>query len=167
LSKNTVTVTSPLKLLMVQVCPTVVVQPDQPANVEPELGVAVRVTPTPVLKFALHVVGHVMPAGTLLTDPDPVLSGPKSTVRVEVVVGQTTVAVIVPITAAPDEEMFPLLVFVVTVAVISELPHAWPVAAITPAELTVTICGVLEAQTTSSVMFFVTGGWMYEPTAWS
>jgi hypothetical protein len=46
--------------------------PDQPANVEPELGVAVSVTAVPLAKLALQVEPQVMPAGLLLIDPVPV-----------------------------------------------------------------------------------------------
>ena len=63
-------------------------------------------------------------------------------------VKQATLAVIVPITSAPDEDIFPMLLFVITVAVIRVPPQASPVAVIRPVELTVTICGVFEAQVT-------------------
>ena len=53
-----------------------------------------------------------------------------------------------PVTRAPDEDIFPALLFVVTVAEIRVLPQASPVAVITPVELTVTICGVLDTQLT-------------------
>jgi hypothetical protein len=46
--------------------------PDHPANVEPEAGVAVRVTEAPLLKLALHVDGQLIPAGLLTTVPEPV-----------------------------------------------------------------------------------------------
>jgi hypothetical protein len=46
--------------------------PDQPANTEPEIGVAVSVTVEPVLNEAAHVVPQLMPAGTEVTMPDPV-----------------------------------------------------------------------------------------------
>jgi hypothetical protein len=80
--------------------------------------------------------------------------------RLRAPVKQTTFAVIVPTTSAPDEEMPPALLLVATVAVIRVFPQASPVAMIRPVELTVTICGVFEAQTAWSVMSLVTGGWM-------
>jgi hypothetical protein len=46
--------------------------PDQPANVDPELAVPVRVTGVPVLKDAVQVVGQLIPAGPLITVPVPV-----------------------------------------------------------------------------------------------
>ena len=46
--------------------------PDQPANVELALGVAVNVIAVPAAKLALQVVPQLMPAGVLLTVPAPV-----------------------------------------------------------------------------------------------
>jgi hypothetical protein len=46
--------------------------PDQPLNVDPAVGVAVRVTAVPLEKLALHVVPQLMPAGLLVTEPVPV-----------------------------------------------------------------------------------------------
>ena len=46
--------------------------PDQPANVELALGVAVRVTDVPALYGSVQSVPHVMPAGDELTVPVPV-----------------------------------------------------------------------------------------------
>lgn len=46
--------------------------PDQPANVEPELGAAVSVTDVPLEKLALQVVPQLMPDGLLVTAPAPV-----------------------------------------------------------------------------------------------
>ena len=45
--------------------------PLQPANVEPEFCVAVSVTCDPLAKFAMHVLGHRIPDGELLTVPPP------------------------------------------------------------------------------------------------
>jgi hypothetical protein len=52
--------------------PVPVHPPDHPANVEPELGVAVSVTVVPLAKLALHVVPQLMPEGSLVTAPAPV-----------------------------------------------------------------------------------------------
>ena len=49
--------------------------PDQPVKVEPGLAAAVSVTTVPLGKFAVQVAPHVIPAGTLLTDPAPVPAG--------------------------------------------------------------------------------------------
>ena len=46
--------------------------PPHPANVEPDAGAAVRVTAVPLLKFALHVLGQLIPLGLLVTFPLPV-----------------------------------------------------------------------------------------------
>jgi hypothetical protein len=46
--------------------------PLQPANTDPPVGVAVRVIRVLVLKLAEQVAPQLMPAGELLTDPDPV-----------------------------------------------------------------------------------------------
>jgi phage tail protein X len=46
--------------------------PPQPANVEPEPATCVRVTTVPLLKFALHVLGQLIPVGLLVIVPDPV-----------------------------------------------------------------------------------------------
>lgn len=58
--------------------------PDQPVNVDPALGVAVRVTVVPLLKVAVHVVvGQLIPAGVLLTVPVPVPPNVTATGNVE------------------------------------------------------------------------------------
>lgn len=46
--------------------------PVQPANVEPDAGVAVRVTMVPLLKFEEQVVPQLMPPGELVIVPIPV-----------------------------------------------------------------------------------------------
>src|SRR5689334_5684324 len=46
--------------------------PNQPMNTEPPVGVAVRVTPEPVLNDSEQSPGQLMPSGTLATDPVPV-----------------------------------------------------------------------------------------------
>ena len=128
--------------------------PDQPANVEPT-GVAVRVTEVPLGKLALQLpaeLAQLSPTGELATVPVPVPA--KSTVRIgpppppPVPVKQTTFAVIVPVTIAPDEDRPPTLLFVVTVAETSEPPQKKPVAVNRPVELTVNICVSFEAQVT-------------------
>ncbi len=43
-----------------------------PANVEPAAATGVSVNDVPLVKFALHVLGQVIPAGLLVTVPDPV-----------------------------------------------------------------------------------------------
>jgi hypothetical protein len=45
--------------------------PDQPANAEPAVAVAVNVTVVPVGKSAEHVPGQLMPEGELVTVPEP------------------------------------------------------------------------------------------------
>jgi hypothetical protein len=146
-----------IRLFTVHVIPDVESQPAQLPKVEPLLGVAVSVTLMPLVKGALHVAVHPSPAGTLVTVPEP--TPIKSTVRVGLP-KQTTFAFMVPLTRAPDEEMFPALLFVVTVAETRAFPQAIPVGVSSPAEETVTMSGRLEAQATWSVMSFVTGGWI-------
>jgi hypothetical protein len=46
--------------------------PLQPAKVEPDAGVAIRVTTVPLEKEAEHVPPQLMPAGLLATVPFPV-----------------------------------------------------------------------------------------------
>ena len=46
--------------------------PLHPANAEPAAGVAVSCTDVPEAKFALHVVPQLIPAGLLVTVPEPV-----------------------------------------------------------------------------------------------
>jgi hypothetical protein len=46
--------------------------PDQLANVDPVLGVAVSVTGVPMVKLALHVVPQLIPEGLLVMVPVPV-----------------------------------------------------------------------------------------------
>jgi hypothetical protein len=46
--------------------------PDQPEKVEPESAVAVRVTVVPEVKYATHSAPQLIPAGLLVTVPDPV-----------------------------------------------------------------------------------------------
>jgi hypothetical protein len=49
--------------------------PDQPAKVDPEAGVAVRVTWVPVANCAEQVVPQSIPAGLLVTVPLPLAAG--------------------------------------------------------------------------------------------
>src|SRR6185437_11117272 len=45
--------------------------PPQPANVEPESGVAVKFTTVPFAKLAEHVAPQEIPEGVLVTEPEP------------------------------------------------------------------------------------------------
>lgn len=153
--KVTVTVRLLFKFT-VHSCPDTESQPAQPPNAEP-FGVAVNVTAVPLAKLALHVVAQPRPAGELVMDPEPVPA--KVTVRVgPAPLKQTTFAVIKPVTMAPVEDTFPMLLFVVTVADTRAFPQASPVAVSRPVELTVTRSCVFESQVTWSVMSLVTGG---------
>jgi hypothetical protein len=73
--------------------------PLHPANVEPSAGLAINVTCAPLAKFAEHFAEHaLMPAGLLLTAPDPVPAN--ITVRVSllpVLKVAVTVTSVVPI----------------------------------------------------------------------
>jgi hypothetical protein len=57
--------------LTVQVSPEVLSQPVQPANIDVESGLAVKVTDPPMSNSAEHVGPQSTPAGLLLTVPDP------------------------------------------------------------------------------------------------
>ncbi len=46
--------------------------PDQPVKVEPDAALAVRVTAVPGLKLAEQVLPQLIPAGELVTVPEPV-----------------------------------------------------------------------------------------------
>jgi hypothetical protein len=52
--------------------PAVVQLPDQPANVDPEAGVAVKVTAVPLLTIVVQVLPQLIPEGLLVTVPVPV-----------------------------------------------------------------------------------------------
>lgn len=52
--------------------PAVVQLPDQPANVDPEAGVAVKVTAVPLLRIVVQVLPQLIPAALLVTVPVPV-----------------------------------------------------------------------------------------------
>src|SRR6266480_4051079 len=160
--KVTATVRS-LFRFTVHACPDTESQPDQPPNVDP-LGVAVNVRVVPLGKCALHVVAQLRPEGELVTVPEPG-PGEKFTVRVGPEPKQTTFAVMLPVTIAPDESRFPELLFVVTVAETRALPQATPVTTNRPAGVTVTMSGVFEFQVTWSVMSLVTGGCIKVPSA--
>jgi len=47
--------------------------PLQPPKDKPPAGVAVRVTTLPGVKLWTQVLGHVMPAGLLTTEPEPLV----------------------------------------------------------------------------------------------
>jgi hypothetical protein len=69
--KAAVTDTGAVPMVKLQV-PVPEQAPDQPAKTEPAAGVAVRVIRVLVLKLAEQVAPQLIPAGELLTDPDPV-----------------------------------------------------------------------------------------------
>ena len=144
-----------LRLLTVQTCPDTASHPTQLVKDEPLFGTAVSVIVVPDAKLAPHVPAQLRPGGELVTVPDPLPA--KSTVKVSPE-KHTTLAVMYPVTRAPCDEIFPLLRFVVTVAEMRASPHATPAALSTPAELTVAMPGVFEAQVTVFVISFVAGG---------
>jgi len=67
-----VAVTDLAALMVTEHVPVPVQAPLHPANVEPDAGDAVRVTTVPLLKFALQVLGQLIPLGLLVTFPLPV-----------------------------------------------------------------------------------------------
>ena len=139
-------------------------QPDQLPNVDPLLAVAVNVTGVP-LANPLIVQGdaQIRPRAELETVPVP--APRKLTARLNPPpppepVKQTTFAVMLPVTIAPDEDTLLLLLLVLKVAETREPPQALPVAVSRPVELTVASCGVFDAQITWPVMSLVAGGWI-------
>ena len=72
LPRLNVAVTDLAALIVTEQLPVPVQAPLQPAKVEPAAAVAVRVTTVPLVKFAVHVLGQLIPAGLLLTVPVPV-----------------------------------------------------------------------------------------------
>src|SRR5437763_1319927 len=68
--KVAVTVVSAL-VVGAQVPAPVQPPPDQPANVDPEPGVAVNETAAPNLNACEQVPGHEIPLGVLTTEPEP------------------------------------------------------------------------------------------------
>jgi hypothetical protein len=141
-----------------------VLQPPQLTNVDPAVGVAVRVTTVPTGNAAPHGIVRgvqLRAVGALTTVPEPVPANVTAScgpAPVPVPVKQVTFAVILPVTRAPEDEIPPILLFVLTVAEMRVPPQESPVAVIKPVAFTVTICGVFEFQVTWSVMSFVTGG---------
>jgi hypothetical protein len=69
--KVAVTGTAEVPMVKLQV-PVPEQAPDQPAKTEPAAGVAVRVIRVLVLKLAEQVAPQLIPAGALLTEPEPV-----------------------------------------------------------------------------------------------
>src|SRR5579864_6314695 len=67
-----VAVTDLAAVMVTEHVPVPVQAPLHPANVEPDAGEAVSVTAVPLLKFALHVLGQLIPVGLLVTFPLPV-----------------------------------------------------------------------------------------------
>jgi hypothetical protein len=139
--------------------------PDQPPNVEGAIGVAVRVTVVPAGKLSTQLIAVLAQVKVgLVTVPVP--PPRKLTVRIGaapppplVLVKQTTLAVIEPVTTAPEEDTPDPSAFVVRVAEIRVFgPQTAPVTVISPVELTVTSWLSLDAQVTWSVISLVTGG---------
>ena len=144
--------------------------PLQPPNTDGATGVAVSRTVVSAGKLVTHeicVLAQLNSEGETITVPVP----PPAKLSVRVgsppplpppppleLTKQTTLAVIEPVTTAPDADRPLASAFVCTVAEIRVLPQAAPVAVSRPVELTVNISGVLDAQVTWSVMSLVTGG---------
>src|SRR5579872_2645140 len=83
--------------------------PLQPAKVDPAAAVAVRVTGVPLAKLALQVLGQVMPAGLLLTDPEPVPASVTVSANVTALnVAVTALAAVMVTLQVPVPEQAPL-----------------------------------------------------------
>ena len=67
-----VAVTDLAALIVTLQVPVPLQAPLQPAKVDPAAAAAVKVTTVPLLKFALQVLGQVIPLGLLVTLPLPV-----------------------------------------------------------------------------------------------
>jgi hypothetical protein len=139
--------------------------PDQPSKAEGAIGVAVRVTVVPAGKLSTQLIAVLAQLKVgLVTVPVPLPR--KLTVRIgaapplpPVLVKQTTLAVMEPVTTAPEEDTPDPSAFVVSVAEIRVFgPQTTPVAVISPVELTVTSWLSLDAQVTWLVISLVTGG---------
>jgi hypothetical protein len=135
--------------------------------------VAVSVRAVPLVIRKAHGVGaaQFIASAESIAVPEPL--PPKATVRtgepappLPLLVKQTTFAVINPVTTAPDDDIPPALLPVLTVAEINVPPQDSPVAVSKPvAASTVNIWGVFDDQVAWFVMSFVTGGWIYVPSA--
>ena len=66
-----VAVTDSAAFIVTMQLPTPVHAPLHPANVDPEFATCVNVTACPPLKSAVHVLGHKIPDGVLVTVPPP------------------------------------------------------------------------------------------------
>ncbi len=71
-------------LLVIVTLPAVVQLPDQPPNVDPEAGVAVKLTAVPLLRIVVQVLPQLIVPGLLVTVPLPVPA--RVTVSVYVVI---------------------------------------------------------------------------------
>ena len=121
--------------------------PDQPPNVEGGTGVAVSITVVPLGKLSMQLtamLAQLKPPLELVTVPIPLPR--KLTVRVgspppspPLPVKQTTFAVILPVTMAPDDDTPDPSVLVCSVAETRVPPHSWPVAVSKPVEVMVNI----------------------------
>jgi len=97
-------------LQTVRLGPEVVSQFDQPPKIP--VVFAVKVIGVPLAKLALHVVAQLRPAGELVMLPVPVPANCAVRIGAEpppVPVKQTTVAVMEPVTIAPEEDRLPAL----------------------------------------------------------
>lgn len=82
----------------------------QVTDVEVPVGVAVNVIAVPLRKFALHVVGQLMPAGLLVIVPVPPDEMPTTrSGEPPEPVGQVTLAVAVPTVTEPRDGLLGLL----------------------------------------------------------
>ena len=150
-----------VRLFIVHTVPEVLSHPAQLTNA-PVVAAAVKLTVVPVGKLPVQeeplLKEQPRPDGELDMVPEPVPA--ESTVMVgPVPVKQTTVAVISPVTTAPEDDRPDPSLFVVSVAETKVPPHTKPVAVSRPVGSTVNICVSLEAQVTWLVISLVAGGW--------
>lgn len=79
-----VAVTLSAALIVTTQLPVPVQAPLQPAKVLPLLGVSLKVTLAPFVKFAVQMLGHVMPAGELDTVPPPLPASVTDSAKLDV-----------------------------------------------------------------------------------
>src|SRR5258705_12143977 len=139
--------------------------PPQPVKAEDAFGVAIRVTAVPLTKLAAHVAPQLMPAGLLVTVPEPAPAGETVRAKVGAKVAVTPVAAAsvtvqdpVPVQPPPLQpvkaELAPALAVSVTEGPLLKVAaHTGP--QVMPAGLLLTVPGPRPAVATVSTKFLL------------